>query len=85
MSQIIRSTTAQSSAQDGPQLPARPCLPPRPKQPMESKYEEQKISPPTSLPIQPMQILQPTPIETYQATSAIYEEIKDDIVSFFQH
>lgn len=79
VTQIIRPQQQHSSAQDGPVLPARPCLPPRPK-PMEPKNEE-KISPPTSLPIQPMQILKPTPIETYQATSAIYEEIKDDIVS----
>lgn len=76
MSQIIRP---QSSSQEGPILPARPCLPPRPK-PMEPMMSEQQISPPSQQPISMQQPLQPTPtIDTYQ--SAIYEEIKDDIVS----
>lgn len=58
------------SSQPQPQLPERPCLPPRPKA-MEQRPEQ--ISPPSQ---------QPTPqTETYQAPSAIYEEIQDDIVS----
>lgn len=50
---------------------------------MEPKTDQQ-ISPPASQPIAMQQPLQPTPVETYQATSAIYEEIKDDIVSLFR-
>lgn len=53
-------------------------MPPRPKA-MEPKTEQ--ISPPSfQQPISMQQPLQPTPVETYQASSAIYEEIKDDIV-----
>ncbi len=74
MSQIIRPQAVSSAAQEGPILPARPCLPPRPK-PMEPKVE-QKVSPPGPM----QQPIQPTPADTYQASSAIYEEIKDDIV-----
>jgi hypothetical protein len=48
---------------------------------MEPKIEPQ-ISP-QSQPLTMQQPLQPTPVETYQASSAIYEEIKDDIVRFF--
>lgn len=54
-------------------------MPPRPKA-MEPKTEQQ-ISPPSSQTLSMQQPLQPTPVETYQASSAIYEEIKDDIVS----
>lgn len=67
---LIRPTQAQ------PQLPERPCLPPRPKA-MEPRAEQ--VSPPAQ---QAQQYIQ----ETYQAPSAIYEEIQenptqDDIVS----
>lgn len=51
-------------------LPERPCLPPRPKA-MDPRSEEN--SPPAAI----------SPQEIYQASSAIYEEIKDDIVSLF--
>lgn len=58
-------------SQPQPQLPDRPCLPPRPKA-MEPRPEQ--ISPPS--PQQPSQ-----QNETYQAPSAIYEEIQEDVVS----
>lgn len=54
--------------QPQPQLPERPCLPPRPRA-MEPRNDED--SPP---------LLTTSPQETYQASTAIYEEIKDDIV-----
>lgn len=57
------------SSQPQPQLPERPCLPPRPKA-MEPRPDQ--ITPPDQ---------SPQPIETYQAPSAIYEEIQEDIVS----
>lgn len=63
-----------------PQLPERPCLPPRPK-PMEPLRPEQ-FSPPGQQQPQQQQQRSPEQItETYQAPSAIYEEIQDDIVS----
>jgi hypothetical protein len=84
MSQFTRpqppSQQASAMVMEGPILPARPCLPPRPK-PIEPKNEQQQISPPSSQPSPMQEPLQPTPIEVYQATSAIYEEIKDDVVS----
>lgn len=65
MNDLIRSSQPQ------PQLPERPCLPPRPKA-MEPRPEQ--MSPPEQK--------SPQQIETYQAPSAIYEEIQEDIVSF---
>lgn len=64
MNDLIRPSQPQ------PQLPERPCLPPRPKA-MDPRPDQ--TSPPTQSP-SPQQ-------ETYQAPSAIYEEIQDDIVS----
>lgn len=67
VSNLIRPAQAQ------PQLPDRPCLPPRPKA-MEPRAD--RNSPPDQQDFQ----------ETYQAPSAIYEEIQEnpiqeDIVS----
>lgn len=70
-----------------PQIPERPSLPPRPK-PFEVKVEQKTspVSPPQQAILIPQQVpLIPQQVEpqneTYQAPSAIYEEIKDDIVS----
>lgn len=79
VSQIIRpqpGTYSNSTIQEGPQFPARPCLPPRPRA-MESKFEKDQITSPLT-----QEILQPSPAETYHvsSSSAIYEEIKDEVV-----
>lgn len=59
-----------------PQIPERPSIPRRPKN-IESKIDTQDdISPDSSKQANLQQ-----QNEAYQAPSAIYEEIKDDIVS----
>lgn len=70
MSQIIRSSSSQQQA------PERPSIPRRPK-----NFEPNCIISPESS--QSANIPQQSDLqnETYKAPSAIYEEIKDDIVS----
>lgn len=71
VSQIIRSSSSISQ----PQIPERPSIPRRPKN-FESKVDTQdNISPDSNNGILQQQN------EAYQVPSAIYEEIKDDIVS----
>ena len=66
MSQIIRPSSGSQ-----PQIPERPSIPRRPKN-FDSKADA---------PSYVQQHNENSQIETYQAPSAIYEEIKDDIVS----
>ncbi|XP_070494185.1 uncharacterized protein [Chironomus tepperi] len=70
VSQIIRTSSSNSQ----PQIPERPSIPRRPKN-LESKIETHcAISPDSS---KQLNILQHN--DAYQAPSAIYEEIRDDI------
>lgn len=69
---MININDLMRSSQPQPQLPERPCLPPRPKA-MEPRADQ--ISPPGQ---------QQQQQEAYQATSAIYEEIQEDIVSIYE-
>ncbi|KAG5671456.1 hypothetical protein PVAND_001652 [Polypedilum vanderplanki] len=69
VSQIIRPQQQQQQPPERPSLPPRPAIPQRPEM-----KTEQKTSPPSQ------ETPKQSPLETtYQAPSAIYEEINDDI------